>query len=67
MKEIDTIDTRPQDQFEFTEADKKIYREKLFPYWEKRSMKDFINGELTEEVSTALKEEVFKLNQTDKG
>lgn len=67
MKEIDTIDTRPQDQFEFTEADKKIYREKLFPYWEKRSMKDFINGELTEEVSTALREEVFKLNQTDKG
>lgn len=67
MQEIDTIATRPQDQFEFTEADKKIYREVLYPYWENRSMKDFINGELTEEVTNALKDDVFKLNQTDKG
>ncbi|MGX2946457.1 formate C-acetyltransferase [Enterococcus alishanensis] len=67
MKEIDTIDGRPQDQFEFTEADKKIYREKLYPYWQGRSMKDFINQQLTDEVKDALKDEVFKLNQTDKG
>lgn len=67
MQEIDTIASRPQDQFEFTEADKKIYREELYPYWENRSMKDFINGELTDEVKMALKDEVFKLNQTDKG
>ncbi|MBO1308177.1 formate C-acetyltransferase [Enterococcus sp. 669A] len=67
LKEIDTIATRPQDQFEFTEEDKKIYREKLYPYWEGRSMKDFINGQLTTEVKEALKDEVFKLNQTDKG
>ncbi|MEO1773167.1 formate C-acetyltransferase [Candidatus Enterococcus ferrettii] len=67
LKEIDTIATRPQDQFEFTEADKAVYRQKLYPYWEGRSMKDFINGQLTDEVKTALKDEVFKLNQTDKG
>lgn len=67
LKEIDTIAERPQDQFEFTEADKEIYRQKLYPYWEGRSMKDFINGQLTDEVKTALADEVFKLNQTDKG
>lgn len=67
VKEIDTIATRPQDQFEFTEEDKKIYREQLYPYWEGQSMKDFINGQLTDEVNIALKDEVFKLNQTDKG
>ena len=67
MQEIDTIATRPQDQFEFTEADKKVYREELYPYWEKRSMKDFINSELTDEVKIALKDDVFILNQTDKG
>lgn len=67
MKEIDTIDTRPQDQFEFTESDKKIYREELYPYWKDQSMKDFINAELTDDVKAALKDEVFKLNQTDKG
>lgn len=67
LEEMDTIATRPQDQFEFTEADKEIYRQKLYPYWKGRSMKDFINGQLTDEVKTALKDEVFKLNQTDKG
>lgn len=67
VKEMDTIATRPQDQFVFTEEDKEIYREQLYPYWAGRSMKDYINGELTEEVVNALKDEVFKLNQTDKG
>ncbi|MBP1047756.1 formate C-acetyltransferase [Enterococcus sp. BWM-S5] len=67
MKEIDTIDSRPQDQFVFTEDDKKIYCEELFPFWESNSMKDFITGQITEDISDALKDEVFKLNQTDKG
>lgn len=67
MKEIDTIDSRPQDQFEFTEADKKIYREKLYPFWSNISMKDFITSQLTDDINQALKKEVFKLNQTDKG
>ena len=67
MKEIDTIATRPQDQFVFTEEDKKVYIEQLYPYWKERSMKDFINSELTDDVKTAIKDEAFKLNQTDKG
>ncbi|MDD0679521.1 hypothetical protein PS016_23785, partial [Shigella sonnei] len=28
--------------FADSKEDKRIYREELFPYWEKRSMKDFI-------------------------
>lgn len=67
MKEIDTIHCRPQDQFEFTEADKIIYLEELYPYWTGKSMKDFITAQLTPEINDALAEEVFKLNQTDKG
>ncbi|MGT2934581.1 formate C-acetyltransferase [Streptococcus castoreus] len=67
IKEIDTIATRPQDQFVFTEADKTIYMEKLYPYWKGRSMKDFINAQLTDDVKEAMADEVFKLNQTDKG
>ncbi|GAB2022803.1 formate C-acetyltransferase [Pseudolactococcus yaeyamensis] len=67
MKEIDTIESRPQDQFEFTEADKKIYHEALYPYWSSISMKDFITSQLTDDINQALKDEVFKLNQTDKG
>lgn len=67
MKEIDTIDSRPQDQFEFTVADKQVYREKLYPFWKDHSMKDFITSQMTEDINEALKAEVFKLNQTDKG
>lgn len=67
MKEIDTIATRPQDQFEFTETDKQIYREKLLPYWTNHSMKDFINSKITPEVQMAIDNRVIKLNQTDKG
>lgn len=67
MKEIDTIDSRPQDQFEFTADDKKIYREILYPYWEKNSMKDFITAKITPDIKQAMDDEVFKLNQTDKG
>lgn len=67
MDEIDTIDTRPQDQFVFTEADKATYRNVLLPYWQGRSMKDFINAKMTPEVKGALADRVIKLNQTDKG
>ncbi|WP_125708676.1 formate C-acetyltransferase [Lacticaseibacillus porcinae] len=67
MDEIDTIATRPQDQFEFTETDKATYRKVLLPYWQGRSMKDFINAKLTPEVKGALDDRVIKLNQTDKG
>ncbi|HDS5785757.1 TPA: formate C-acetyltransferase [Escherichia coli] len=53
LKELDQFPTRPQDRFAISEEDKRIYREELFPYWEKRSMKDFINGQMTDEVKAA--------------
>jgi formate C-acetyltransferase len=36
--ELDTIGTRPQDPYMISEADKKIMREELFPFWEGRSL-----------------------------
>ncbi|MFD1671283.1 formate C-acetyltransferase [Agrilactobacillus yilanensis] len=67
MSEIDTIDHRPQDQFEFTPEDKIYYQEVLLPYWSGHSMKDFINAQITPDVQQAQKDLVIKLNQTDKG
>ncbi|MBS7577812.1 MULTISPECIES: formate C-acetyltransferase [unclassified Enterococcus] len=67
LEEIDTIDARPQDQFKFMAADKKIYLEALYPYWKNRSMKDFIKTQITPDIQQALDDEIFKLNQTDKG
>ncbi|WP_024531121.1 formate C-acetyltransferase [Serratia fonticola] len=67
LKELDAFPTRPQDRFTISEADKQVYREQLYPYWEKRSMKDFINGQMSEEVKTATQTQIFSVNQTDKG
>jgi formate C-acetyltransferase len=67
LNELDAFPTRPQDRFAISEEDKQIYRETLFPYWEKRSMKDFINGQMTDEVKAAVNTQIFSVNQTDKG
>ncbi|MEG0867452.1 MAG: formate C-acetyltransferase [Hafnia sp.] len=67
LKELEQFPTRPQDRFEISNEDQQIYREQLFPYWEKRSMKDFINEQMTDEVKTAVKTQIFSINQTDKG
>ncbi|MCZ7166979.1 pyruvate formate lyase family protein, partial [Salmonella enterica] len=34
---------------------------------ESRSMKDFINSQMPEEVTAATKTQIFSINQTDKG
>jgi len=67
LKELDAFPTRPQDRFAISDDDKRIYREALFPYWEKRSMKDFINGRMSDEVKAAVSTQIFSINQTDKG
>ncbi|EPK3137312.1 MULTISPECIES: formate C-acetyltransferase [Enterobacter] len=67
LKELDLFATRPQDRFEISDEDKQTYREVLYPYWENRSMKDFINSQMTEEVKAAVGTQIFSVNQTDKG
>lgn len=67
LNELDGFATRPQDRFAISEEDKRIYREALFPYWEKRSMKYFINARMTDEVKAAVSTQIFSVNQTDKG
>ncbi|MGQ4696959.1 formate C-acetyltransferase [Enterobacter asburiae] len=67
LKELDQFATRPQDRFEISDEDKQIYRDVLYPYWEKRSMKDFINSQMTDEVKAAVGTQIFSVNQTDKG
>ncbi|NHV10567.1 formate C-acetyltransferase [Cronobacter turicensis] len=67
LEELDHFATRPQDRFDISEEDKRCYREVLYPYWEKRSMKDFINRQMTDEVKAAVGTQIFSVNQTDKG
>lgn len=65
--EIDTIQSRPQDRFVVSEADKRFYRNELLPYWSGRSMKDSIDVRFPAEVRSAIAAKVFSINQTDKG
>lgn len=67
LNELDHFPSRPQDRFAIDEQDKRTYRELLYPYWEKRSMKDFINSQMTDEVKEAVGTQIFSVNQTDKG
>ncbi|MWP46358.1 formate C-acetyltransferase [Gilliamella sp. Pas-s27] len=67
LKELDDFSTRPQDRFYISDQDKHIYRTVLYPYWEKRSMKDFINEQIPESVKDAERKAIFSINQTDKG
>jgi formate C-acetyltransferase len=65
--ELDTLPTRPQDQFDISEEDKKFFKEELFPYWKGKSLKDYIENKLTDNVKESIKKKIVKLNQTDKG
>lgn len=65
--ELDTLPTRPQDQFDISNEDKELFKKELFPYWKENSLKDLVNNRLTESVKNAQRSRVIKLNQTDKG
>lgn len=67
LNELDQFSSRPQDRFDISDEDKQIYREQLYPYWVTRSMKDFINGQMSDEVNAAVSTQIFSINQTDKG
>jgi len=63
-KELDTIHSRDQEPFFITEEDKKILREKIFPYWKGKTLKEEIERALPSQVKQALDTRVFTLNQT---
>ncbi len=46
--ELDTIGTRPQDPYYISEDDKKVMREKIFPFWEGKSLAEACEKELRE-------------------
>lgn len=67
LEELNQFSTRPQDRFDISDGDKRYYQDVLYPYWEKRSMKNFIKGQMTDEVMAAVSTQIFSINQTDKG
>ena len=62
-EEIETLPTRPQDQFQVRQEDIKEFKESIYPYWQGRSMEDVIKKEYGEEIQGIAK--VVKINQKD--
>lgn len=44
IDELDTMSTRPQDPYQITEEQKKIYREEIYPYWKGKTLRDYWNA-----------------------
>lgn len=62
-REFETLPTRPQDKFLVREKDIQEFREKIYPYWDGRSMEDVIKNEYGKEINAISK--VVKINQKD--
>jgi len=62
-KELETLSTRPQDQFEVYPEDIPYFREELYPYWRGKTLEDMVNAELGDEAQSMAK--VVKINQKD--
>lgn len=67
VDELDRFPTRPQDQFQISEEDKKTYMEVLYPYFAGTSLRDDYEAHVSQEVVEAEKDKVFAVAQTDKG
>lgn len=67
LDELDEFETRPQDKFIISEKDKEYYRKELYPYWASRSLKDYYQNHVSEDVKQAVSTNVIAINQTDKG
>lgn len=50
IDELDTMSTRPQDPYQVTEEQKKIYREEIYPYWKGKTLRDHWNSLAPQEV-----------------
>ena len=61
--EIESLPTRPQDQFLVKDEDIQEFKDKIYPYWKDKSMEDGIREEYGEKLDAIAK--IVKINQKD--
>ena len=59
LQDLEILDTRAKTSFKADEATKKLYREKIIPFWRGRSMRDRIFAEMTPEWKDAYEAGIF--------
>ena len=62
-KEIDELETRPQDQFHVRPEDREYFFQELVPFWEGMTLEDNVSAALPSDIKE--REVVGKLNQKD--
>lgn len=64
-RELDTLETRPQDPFHILPQEIEELRGEIFPYWQGKTLEDAWAEQVPDDVRAALNAKVFKINQTD--
>ncbi|QCX33139.1 formate C-acetyltransferase [Caloramator sp. E03] len=67
LEELDEFSTRPQDRFEISQEDKEYFKNELYPYWAGKSLKDYCNEHIPQNIKDTVNMKIIALNQTDKG
>ena len=62
-KELETIDSRPQDRFLVRPEDIETFRKEILPYWKGKSLEDVLRQRAGEKIDAISK--VVKINQKD--
>lgn len=63
-KELDTIGIREQEPFEITTEDKQVLRNKIFPFFRGKTLKDYLRDALSTDVMEPVEKGIYTLNQT---
>ncbi len=59
LKDFEILDSRKKIPFVVSPEVKKVYEEKIIPFWQGRSMRDFIFNEMTDEWKSAYEAGIF--------
>ena len=59
LQDLDILDTRPKTSFAVSADVKKVYEDKVIPYWEHRSMREPLLTQMTEEWMSAYDAGIF--------
>ncbi len=59
LQDLDILDSRPKTSFAVSADVKKVYEDKVIPYWEHRSMRELLLSQMTEEWMSAYDAGIF--------
>lgn len=64
-RELNMLETRPQDPFHISQQEIEELRRDIFPYWHGKTLEDAWAQNVPDDVRAAIQANAFKINQTD--